>query len=384
VRVLYLTNWFPDPPENGASIRSRALIDALAETHSVSLVSFQTDVTPTVTEWSRQLNRVEVLPQPAFRPHSLRSRLGYLSRRPRQFVDTFSPELQSLVSVVATEERPDVVVGWGLHMAPYASSLEVPYVYEMAEFLTPPQDGGGPAGRLRAQLAWSKHRSYASRFLRRCAACTAASESEAELVRRIEPRTRNVTVVRNGIHVPAEPVTASVSNPRIVYPGSVTFHPNLDAVRWFADEVLPLIRRRFPEARLTVTGRVEVEPRFEGVDFAGFVDDIGRFVGESTLCVVPLREGSGTRLKVLEALAVGTPVVSTPKGIEGLDLRAGTEVAIADDAAAFSGAVLRLLEHPDERSRLVKAGREAVAERHSWSSITPGFVELIERVAAAT
>lgn len=383
MNILYLTNWYPDPPENGASIRSRALIDALSRDHRVALVSFRTEATPSTTAWAQRLQRVETYPQPSFRPGSGRSRLGYLSPRPRQFVDTYSPEFNELVRRVALDERPDVVVGWGLHMAPYATSLGIPYVYEMAEFLRPNEGTttASPMHLLRSRLAWWKHRSYARRFLRQCDGCTVATEQEGEIVREIEPNIREVTLVPNGTHIPQRTFDSSRHAARIVYPGSISFRPNRDAVEWFASEILPLVRREIPDARLTVTGRNDGTSDLAGVHFTGFVDDIEQFVGESALCAVPLRQGSGTRLKILEALAVRTAVVATSKGVEGLQLEAGTEVTVADDASTFARAIVHLMREVEERAELATAGHNAVAERYAWETITPAFVDLIERAA---
>ncbi len=387
MKLLYLTRWYPDPPENGASLRDRALISALAAEHEVVLVSFRTDAAePAATDWSRRLHRVESLEHQPFAPRSARAIAGFASLKPRQFVDADRPEFRELVERVTREERPDAVVAWGQHLAPYAAELGIPYVYELAEFQVMAERAADPklvrAARLRAQVSWWKQRRYARGFLRSCAACVVASAAEGDMVRRIEPSTRRVTVIPNGIDIP-EPgeVVPDLDDRRLVYSGSVTFHANLDAVTWFARDVLPEVRRRVPDAHLEVTGRADGAPSFDGVSYTGLLPDVRPLIAGCAVCVVPLRVGSGTRLKILEALALGAAVVSTSKGAEGLELEAGRDLVVADEPDEIADQVSALLDDPDRRAELAAAGRETVAARYSWTSITPDFVQLIEQVA---
>ena len=285
------------------------------------------------------------------------------------------------------EEQPDVVIGWGLHLAVYADDLAVPYVYEEAEYrimFDRAHDRSlGLSARARAQLSWWKQRRFARGFLRSAAACTVSTRAEADLVRQIEPSVRNVTVIPNGIDVPdAGEIVPDRDDMRMIYTGSVTYHANLDAVTWFSQEVLPEVRRRVPGAHLMVTGRDDGGPTFDGVTYTGLVDDIRPLVAGSAISVVPLRVGGGTRSKILEALALGAAVVSTSKGAEGLDLVAGRDLLVADDPRELAVLIAELLADPARRAQLGAAGRAAVVARYSWTSITPDFVQLIELVGA--
>jgi glycosyltransferase involved in cell wall biosynthesis len=173
----------------------------------------------------------------------------------------------------------------------------------------------------------------------------------------------------------------------LIYSGSLTYHANYAAVDFFLRDIFPIIRAQRPGARLTVTGRLDGVPterlsQQPGVTFTGYLDDIRPLIAGSMVNIVPLRSGGGTRLKILESLALGTPVVATPKGAEGLDLVPGRDLLIADQPADFAQAVLSLLADPDLRQTLRHNGRTAVEARYDFARIGESFCEFVESVVA--
>ena len=174
---------------------------------------------------------------------------------------------------------------------------------------------------------------------------------------------------------------------RIVFIGSMDWRPNEDAVMHFIDTMLPSIRRDVPEASLAVVGRNPTErlraaAQRVGALVSGTVDDVRPWMGEGAVCVVPLRAGGGTRLKIFEALAMEKAVVSTTLGAEGLALTPGREFVAADDPQEFSRAVVSLLRDSARRHLLGRAGRRLVEERYSWAQVTREFEERCESVLA--
>jgi glycosyltransferase involved in cell wall biosynthesis len=169
----------------------------------------------------------------------------------------------------------------------------------------------------------------------------------------------------------------------LIYPGALTYHSNLDAMVYFLRESWPIIQKQRPQVRLRITGRTD------GVDLArlaltdqvvmtGYLDDIRSAVAQSWICVVPLRAGGGTRLKILESLALGTPVVSTSKGAEGLNLIPGRDILVADEPADFAEAVLNVLQDPVLRETLSRNGRQAVEAKYDWRIIGQQFDDFVE------
>jgi glycosyltransferase involved in cell wall biosynthesis len=158
------------------------------------------------------------------------------------------------------------------------------------------------------------------------------------------------------------------------------WHPNEDAVIYFAEAILPRIRAEIPDATLTVVGRnptarlCDVAQR-AGIRVTGTVDDVRPSIAEGSVYVVPLRAGGGTRPKIFEALAMGKAVVSTTVGAEGLGLQPGREYVAADDAASFAREVVALLRDRVRREALERAGRRLVEENYSWGTVARQFEE---------
>jgi glycosyltransferase involved in cell wall biosynthesis len=161
------------------------------------------------------------------------------------------------------------------------------------------------------------------------------------------------------------------------------WYPNEDAVAFFADEVLPRIQETVPDVAFSIVGgnpsaRVQKLAERERVVVTGRVPEIKPYFAEATVFVVPLRIGSGTRLKILEALAMGKAIVSTTVGAEGLDLRDGEEILIADEPTAFADAVIRLLTDSELRRRVGETGRIRVEQDYDWRSIGKKLYTLYE------
>lgn len=379
MRILFLSRWFPYPTNNGSKIRIFNLLQALRNEHEVALVAFATEpVTPAAVEALRTLcAAVKVVPYRAFQANSLRARLGFFSPTPRSVIDTFSPEMLATTKQVAETWQPDLVIASQIDMLCYA--LAVKGVGRMLEELelAVAFDGYRCAprsiARLRRGLTWWKLERYLRRTLPAFDLVTVVSAREQVLARSVIA-SPPVQIVPNGADLQAmQRVQATPQPGTLIYSGALSFYANYDAVHYFLAEIFPLILERAPETRLLVTGSTEGValdqlPQHPNVQFTGYLDDVWSAVASSWVSVVPLRLGGGTRLKVIEALALGTPVVATSKGVEGLDLRAGADVLVADDPRSFADATLSLLNDPLQRRNFSMQGRRAV-ERYDWASI---------------
>ncbi|MCX7789277.1 MAG: glycosyltransferase family 4 protein [Chloroflexaceae bacterium] len=156
------------------------------------------------------------------------------------------------------------------------------------------------------------------------------------------------------------------AGPRLLYVGTVHYPPNLLGLKWFLNECWPLIRRRVPGAQFDIVGRggEALLPVPDGVRVHHYVESLDAYYQEAAAFVVPLFSGSGIRLKILDALNHGVPVVSTRAGYAGLEVTEGEELLVADDAPGFAEHVCKLLEHPTERRRLAERGLAFVERNH--------------------
>lgn len=390
-RLLFLSRWFPYPASNGSKLRIYSLLRGLSRQYAITLLSFgdQPGVQPEPGPLLDICEAVHTAPYRPFNPASSRARLGFLSPTPRSVIDTYSPEMAALLGATLATRSYDLVLASQVDMAVYRELFrEMPAVFEEVEVGVLYEQfvrASSPSKRLRYGLTWAKYRRYLKRLLSHYSLATVVSAKEKELVERLVAPSTPVTVVPNGVepgdyagfHREPEPDT-------LIFAGSLTFTPNYEAMRWFVGEVWPLVKAQQPEACLTITGAPGERrlPPAEGVTLAGFVPDVRPLVANAWVSVAPIHAGGGTRLKILEALALGTPVVATSKGAEGLDLVAGEHLLLADSPEDFAAAVVCLLRDRDLRARLAKNGARRVHEQYSWPAIMPHLTDLLEAVVA--
>ena len=217
--------------------------------------------------------------------------------------------------------------------------------------------------------AWER---YEASFYEQFDAIGAMSPIDAGIIRQRAPDA-NAVVLPNGVDttalMPGE-IRPDVRN--LLFVGSPGHAPNLDAACWLLSHIWPLLHRQFPNLKLTLVnlGHQKVRACLQpGVELVGRVPDLQPIYRQSDIALVPLRAGSGTRLKILEAFALGVPVVSTSIGWEGLSVEPGKHLLSADSPRSFVAAITQLIDHQNERERLASHARELVVERYDWSRI---------------
>lgn len=399
-RILVMTPELPYPPHQGASLRNFYILKGLAQHHTVSLLSFSDRVA------SRE--RIDKGPLPgllesisieATPRRSRRERLLRLltSREPdmayRLASNPFTVRLRSLLQ----DQAFDIVQIEGLELAytlpiirslsPRSSILFDNHNAETAlqrrAFLT---DLQSPARWPLALYSWAQV-GRLERFERwicgQADAVTAVSEADRRALAVLVPE-QSITVIPNCIDVSSYVDVPSDNVPAfdLVFSGKMDYRPNVDAVLWFAHAVWPRIREARPETTLGIVGqkphqRLDALRDAPGITITGWVEQVQPYLAGATVFVMPFRMGSGTRLKLIEALAAGKPVVSTTLGAEGFGLRSGQGLLLADTPNEFATAVLTLLTQPEQRARLAAAGRQ-IAHRYDWRQVVPRFEEVHE------
>jgi glycosyltransferase involved in cell wall biosynthesis len=291
--------------------------------------------------------------------------------------------MDALVQRALNRKRYDLVlaceIGPGIYTSRYVQAMDqIPRVVEDLELsmiLAKVKAQGASLERWRSHLAWWKQRRYAARLLKHMDGCTVPSAVEEQLVRSIVPGYGPLSVIPNGVDIERYSGDFGAAEPEtLVFAGALTYEANLDAMQFFLTEIFPLVKAARPNVMLRITGRTEGArldrlPMDHGVVLTGHLEDVRPTVARSAVCVVPIRTGGGTRLKILEAMALRTPVVSTAKGAEGLAVTPGTDILIADSPADFAHAVLRLLGDQALSTRLTENGRRLVTSDYGWDRI---------------
>jgi sugar transferase (PEP-CTERM/EpsH1 system associated) len=389
--VLFLTPQLPFPPRQGTALRNWGLIKTLARHASVSLLAMAEDDRAVPEELRAVCRHVWTSPRPrrsqAQRLRDLASGQADLARR------LWSPRYAQALRQVLAETLFDLVQVEALEMAGYipvvraaAPATRVAYDAHNAEHIIQAralaidrrQPRRWPAagysalqvGRLRRYEAWA------------CQAAdlvTCVSREDAAALRTLVPALQPL-IIPNGIDLAAyagreQPPDAGL----LVFTGKMDYRPNVDAILWFATNIMPRIRARCPRVRCLIVGQqpppalVQLDGH-DGLVVTGEVAETIPYIARAAVYIAPLRMGGGTRFKLLEAMALGRPVVSTMVGAEGFAVRSGQEVLLADTAEAFAAAVVRLLDEPERAREMGRAGRAFVQDHYDWERLIPRLV----------
>lgn len=393
-RILFLTPQLPYPPNQGAALRNFGLINGLAERgNQVGLLSFRESDQPALEETPladlcSPAMTVEVSPRSKLR--RLRDLIaGHADMARRLWSDTFSDALAALLM-----QHPfNVIHLEGIEMAPYlpivkqhAPSAKVIYDAHNAEYALQRRIAARDSKNLSRFWAAVYSMIQARRLTRfetdTCQTVDhifACSEADAELLGNLRHQTP-ITVIPNAIQVESYQdetlPTVDIKRPALIFTGKMDFRPNIDAVLWFAEEILPLIREEIPEVHFTVVGqrphaRLDILRDRPDVTLTGFVPDIRPYYRQADVYVAPLRMGSGTRFKLLEAMAMECAVVSTRLGAEGISVEHGRDMLLADKPEGFAKAVISLLKDRDRRAELGANAAKVVQATYDWSAIIP-------------
>ena len=396
MKALLLSTWFPYPPNQGSKTRAYHLLRALARKHEITLVSFQDgELRP---EWLRHVQElcsaVHVVPREPFARPRHKAWLGWLSPDPSAVVAGYSRRMSAQVRAAAESASPDVVIALTFAMAPYALEIETtPKIVDVDNLLAPMLyekylEITHPLARVRRYVAYQKLRRYESRIYRQFDLCLVAAARDAVRIAEYVPiNDVQIEVFSNGVDIAYYSVLPRAeAEESLVFNGALTYEPNFEAMEYFLGEIFPLVLRERPRASLAITGSTsgvqlnKLAPN-GNVNYTGYLEDIRDIVASSSICVAPLRKGAGTRLKILEAMALRTPVVSTSKGAEGLEVEHDVHLLTADRPEEFAGHVIQLLEDRELGERLSATAYCRVKEKYDWDDIGRRLVTRIEALA---
>ena len=378
MNILVLTPYIPYPPNFGGSVRIFHLIRQLARWHNVHLLSFREERGAGDPKGLEPICKSVTL-IPRYVANKRRQQFtSLLSTRSFQWKFHHSDALQVALDRLVREQTIDLILVEFSQMAGYQFPTGVPVVLDEHNVEFDLLDR--MAARESSVVRKFFNSVEAKKFRREeIAACRVAaltlvtSERDGDLLRQHAPRLRTATIT-NGVDCdqfarpagPRKPDTA-------VFVGATHYFPNEEGVLYFLREVFPRIKEKQSRFRFTVVGGKPpmsiVQLQSDAVQVTGYVNDVRPFMWESSVFVVPLRMGGGTRFKIVEAFAAGIPVVSTRLGAEGIPVEDGRELLLADTPAEFAAAVLRVLANPGLAESLAQAGHEYVRRNFDWSVI---------------
>jgi glycosyltransferase involved in cell wall biosynthesis len=405
-RVLLVTPYLPGAPRFGGQRRLLGVLSALTRAHDVTVLSFfdpEENPTDALTSTRELGARVIAL------PHRRYSR-GGTAKRLWQLAATTSPwsydrlvhrdqAFQTAFDRLVADGDFDVIqyefpamASYGARLTRLGRTRPIQILDEHnIEFDLCRRVAQGSEGLVRkgyGAIESLKLRREEKALWRDLDGCAVTSLRDRDALLSEEPGAR-AEVVPNGVDLdlfrPADP-GLEARKPTLLFFGAVDYAPNTDGLLFFLREVLPLVEKRVPDVRLRIVGR-RPPPSIQAfasdrVIVRGIVDDVRAELGAATLVIVPLRMGGGTRLKILESMSMAKAIVSTTLGAEGIDVRHGKELLLADTPIELAGQIVRLIGDRSLCRRLGANARTFVEEHHGWSATIAPLIHLYEEALA--
>jgi glycosyltransferase involved in cell wall biosynthesis len=395
MRVLFLSQLVPYPPDSGAKVRSYYALRHLSGHHDVTLVCFRrADDSGEALDHLRTFCR-EVHTVPIARSTWKNTRYlleSLITSRSFIIARDASPEMDALLARIAGGF--DIVHADQLWMAPFAARLDLPKLLDQhnAVYKIPArmaENESNPLKRWFLRYESGKLRRFEGEIMRRFDHVVAVTDVDrAELSRMMGAGGPPVTTIP--ICVDAEEMAAwePGRSRNVVSVGTMFWPPNVRGIAWFVEHVWPLVRASAPDAHFIAAGKNPPgslkawEARDPTVSFPGYVPDIGPLLRDAAAFVVPLHAGGGMRVKIVDTWRAGVPMVSTTIGAEGIAAMHGENILIADSAADFAEAVLRLMRDPGLAAALSAGGQRAIMEKYDWRREYGRFDEVYGEVAS--
>jgi sugar transferase (PEP-CTERM/EpsH1 system associated) len=395
MRILWVKAGGLVPPDTGGRIRSYNILRELARLHSVTFFTFYAahanDQHPTLNQLFEEAISIP-LSLPA--PKSLGELLDYapylLTLQSYSLMKYCVPQVRRQLRSLLQRQNFDVIVCDFVFAAPAIPwDIRCPKVlfthnveaiiwkrhYEVARNL------------LWKALSWREWKTMerAERiYLKKANHVLTVSEADRGVFQSFLDPSR-ISVIPTGVDLDFfQPYRGDETENSLVFTGSMDWLPNEDGIFYFVEQVLPRIREQVPEVSLTVVGRNpslrlrDLASREKSIRLTGWVEDVRPYLARGAVCIVPLRIGGGTRIKIFEAMAMQKAVVSTTVGAEGLPVQHNENVVLADDPGEFARQTVELLRNTARRQQIGAAAHKMVSERYGWHGVAQGFADILE------
>ncbi len=407
MNILFLTPQLPYPPRQGASMRNYFIIKGVSVAHQVSLLTYreahQRTDEGTLQPLQSLLQELVVVDVPP-RPWKRRLQQFLTSPQPDLAFRLASDEFANALAHLLQQTQFDIVQIEGLELA--WTMLVVQQVSPQSRLVFDNHNAETALQRRTMQTDWQTVSRWSAAFYssvqvwklgryERWAcltadAVTAVSDTDQRLLSEMVPEIgHTIVVVPNCIDT--EPYLSLTVDTAVLYDlvfvGKMDYRPNVDAVLWFGQEIWPRILAARPETTWAIVGqkphaRLDVVQEWAGVTLTGFVDSVLPYLAGAKVIIMPLRMGSGTRLKFIEACAAGKAIVTTAVGAEGFPVQAGVEAYVANEPEWFAEHVLGALRHEEGRASLGAAAQN-LARQYDWRVVVPRFTAVYKKLLSA-
>lgn len=395
MNILFLTPYLPYPLNNGGLIRVFHLLTNIARRHQVTLVCMEPDNDPQrqgieiIRSKGIDVQLVPVAANQKKENKRFFQLLSLFSSKTYQYHQYYSKQMQQAITTQLDSGQYDLLMVEFSQMGYYDITTDIPKFvdqhnveYEIMQRTYETEKS--PLRKLLAKSEWRKYRDHEIENCEKFSACLTTSKRDAEI---LQQRSKHLQchVIPNGVDSEFfTPGNAHVDPNMILFTGTISYYPNTEGILWFHQHIWPLIKAMKPEATFCIAGKsppAEVKSlaaQDNQIIVTGAVDDMRDYYGKAAVVVVPLRVGGGTRLKILEGMAMQKAIVSTSVGAEGIDHTDGKNILLRDTPEDFSNAVVELMNNQDMRTTLEVGGRQLVEQQYDWQAVGNTLCDVFE------
>lgn len=404
MKILWLSHNIPYPPKNGVLQRNYNLVKEISKYNKIFLIAFNQktllptdkDVKDAIAALKRYCEYIEVVPLPSDKSLWVKNLLmakSVFTKKPYTVNWNQSQVMENLIKKVTSSFKPDIIHYDTIGLAEYwKPSFDGPQILnhhniESAMMFRRYENEKNVFKRLYFYQEAKKIEQYEKKHCGLFHANLTVSEDDGVILKRLLPEIKT-EVISNGVDTAYFcPTKAKIQKISLIFGGGMGWYPNRDAMLWFADEIWPLIKKEYPDIKMTVIGKkppdklIKLSKDDSNLIVTGYVDDVRPYFEEALIYVCPIRDGGGTRLKILDALSMGKPIVATTIAVEGIKVIPNKHVLIADTPEQFVVQIVKLIEDKDLRERLSVEGRKLVEENYDWSIIGQKLNNIYEKLA---
>ena len=380
MKILFLANRVPYPPYRGDKLKIFNLAGRLKDRHELHLLTFaqtQEDLTYK-TELEKVFKEVHFIYLPKWKS-AMSCLKGAWDQRPLQVLYFQSPEMQQQLDALLKQHHYDAVHVQHLRMSPYLSQRkDIPRILDLPDAFSLYWERRKMVkrGMLRAVFENTEQKRVLQyeEILKEYNLSLVCSAEDLDYLKKTH-HTDNLRLLPNGVDMKTfAPGGHDYSHSQtILFTGNMDYAPNVDAVTYFTESILPLIRAKLPAVRFVIAGQRPVKKVLalanDHITVTGFVKDIAAMYNTASVVVAPLRFGAGTQNKVLEAMAMGVPVVCSNIGFGGLGIKSGEGAIMQTEPAEFANSVINVLSSEEQRRSMGEAGMRVVKTRFDWDII---------------
>jgi len=375
MKILFIASRFPYPPIQGDRLRAYQHLRYLARYHSITLLApiRHKNKLAGVEVLSHLCERVEVVLCPIGQS-VLNLLRGFANPLPFQTLFFYQPKIRHRLEQLLEKGQFDVIHVQLVRMAPVAIGKKVPRVLDLIDSLSlnmlrRSRYEPFPLSKL-THIESRRVYDYEQALIKQYDYLTVSSMADKKYIGNYD----NLLVVPSGVDVNAFPfVDLKNREPNtIIFTGRLKYFPNAEAVRYFVDEIFPIVQKELPDTRFLIVGAEpprwmrELGRKHPGIRLIGDVPDIHTYLSRASVAVAPLRTGSGFPTKIAEAMASGTPVVATPQVLEAMEVQEDFHLLIGENAESFAEKVVLLLQARELAARLANNARRLVEEKYTW------------------